>query len=1040
MTILIEPIFGPHAAIAGASGSRPAVGDLTTPASGVPYRRLTDITSYKAWLDERPGGDFHVPKNSTAALLAVWAGIPGSPTSGLWVEYSSFPCANGKWLICDGPAGYVAYTLSDGVCHGTLPLDTFNAIQNSHEPRLHPTNEDLVLYHVANTFKSIDLRTMVSTTIGTFTKSGGFASTHGGQEGNYSDDLKWGTWFTDGSLGIIDLLAGIVLPGTYTPPGGSLLSNDGIKMVPDGSAVLYNVETDHDNNSGALFRTVDLAANIVNRIPILSPSVAGVRSTGHPDFFLGADGKWYGFVRDSRADEVGYYSLETGAWTRICHMGDLSPRFNYAEYPTTTRIPGLPGWMMFSTEGTVNLADRPELPAEWIQNEFILIECIPESSGPRVIRIGTDTTEYQDGDPGAYFSQPNITLSHDGRSLYCGSNWNGTNNQEIMRFEIPANLLGDPSMVTNGPLTEFDPGVVVHGDTPYNLIGTETFLGVADELPAAQLPSLSPGIATPPANVVLANLSHRFNFLSGKSTSPGTPASNPLTIAVARVTTNPTAQETLTGDTLHSDQSVTSGAITFGDGVHSTQITMPVAAFDGTLRPLSEGAFENVDVSFQDFYPNGAHIFLWVFMVGNAADIIPAGALGIRLNVATDAAGTGQVNQLLTTTNIDAIPANIWTPIHFLNPMQAVNPLHLYLFGDTFSGTPGVRVYLTGTFAGPLTGSGGNIVLRFANARFTTVTSIGTLSRDRVQAPFRFDKCEDPAGSSYDTAAVGDDFEVGILGDVDRKQLYLGRECRFTCPMLDPASGCTTDGQMTGPLFFGDRDGFFNLCLDDRLLTWGCPVNIFVLEVDAANLGDASTVGITSNADLVDADGGSLLAGLIVAKVTPGTNGAEPVIEFRRITTNTATLLTIEVLNNVGWEHNAVAGDLLIIGPLPMLLHFQELRRQTPAVARVATLDLELAPNDLADNSDALPAFDGLLRWDVYTASARRNVADMTAPESTQLVQLERLERGRGILRLTSTSSKALAHRLMVIPPQTGAVKLTNVLVGERQRAGEKGR
>ena len=313
----------------------------------------------------------------------------------------------------------------------------------------------------------------------------------------------------------------------------------------------------------------------------------------------------------------------------------------------------------------------------------------------------------------------------------------------------------------------------------------------------------------------------------------------------------------------------------------------------------------------------------------------------------------------------------------------------------------------------------------------------GSSASSEATAPFQFDRCADPAGAAYGLGPVGDDFEVGVLLDLDRGAMFLGSECRFTAPMIDPAAGCAADGQMLGPLFFGDRDGFMNLALDDRLLTWGSPYNRFIHAVDSAAPGDASTVKLAAAVSgFVDADGNGLLQGLIVAKVTPSTHG----VEYRRIASNTNQILTIETVSDVGWETNPAVGDIVIVAPLPILVQWGEMRRRAPALARRVALNLQVDPNPDADGSDLLADFSGLLQWDVFSASGGNNLADLDTPAVTQRLGVEDLEKGKGIVYLAPSASKSTAHRLILLGPQTGPVKVRDIAVAERQKRGEGGR
>jgi hypothetical protein len=281
------------------------------------------------------------------------------------------------------------------------------------------------------------------------------------------------------------------------------------------------------------------------------------------------------------------------------------------------------------------------------------------------------------------------------------------------------------------------------------------------------------------------------------------------------------------------------------------------------------------------------------------------------------------------------------------------------------------------------------------------------------------------------TSSLPTDFQIGVLVDVNSGAVFLGSACRFTCAGVRPASDCTSSVQASGPNFFGDRDAYVDMMFDDKILTWGSPDNRFVFPALAGGPGGASTFIIDRHfggvADMVglalDIDDNGLLDMLVVAKVPA--SSADPV-EYRRIASNTVDTVTV----TQPWDLAPAAGDVLVVGPLALMIHWGEVQTPRPVILRALHAIFDQA--GVATMAGWTRRFPARLVLEQFTASGQQTrVNSLGAPMQKFFTGLE-FERGTGAVHFSGLAAKAQSVRLTVLQGDDAPAVLAQLAIEER--------
>lgn len=431
-------------------------------------------------------------------------------------------------------------------------------------------------------------------------------------------------------------------------------------------------------------------------------------------------------------------------------------------------------------------------------------------------------------------------------------------------------------------------------------------------------------------------------------------------------------------------------------GTSYYRFTIPVARFDGLTSKLLFQNHSSEGTTFH-FNPQNAHIVCRVYLDAPVDVVIPAGAIAIAVGSIGSNDGTKMAS-------LDAITGGAWQLLRFPIPDADNNSFHLVDMGTWDASGSGLT----------------DVVLNVDNGRQSTAT----VTQDPVVTPaeptiFGGACVED--GSVVSQDALDSDFGIGILVDLTRQRVYLGSECPFTCAGVSPATSCTSQVQLPGPNFFGDKLGYVNMMFDEKILTWGSPSNAFVFAVIS---GTSNTV-VIDNTDFnlpVDMDATGLVAGLIVAKVSVGRS----VPEYRRVSGNTTSAITV----SSNWSVNPVASDVIVVAPLPWMIQWSAQRFNRGG--SLQRLLASFAKGIVLTQAGASPTFEPRVRLEIVGAQAADTQLSGAAADTDDSFGSGEFSKAAHGLRPTPHARKVLSYRLTMLQGWDGPAKLREVVAEER--------
>lgn len=303
--------------------------------------------------------------------------------------------------------------------------------------------------------------------------------------------------------------------------------------------------------------------------------------------------------------------------------------------------------------------------------------------------------------------------------------------------------------------------------------------------------------------------------------------------------------------------------------------------------------------------------------------------------------------------------------------------------------------------------------------------------------PFPLVECVEGA-TVYDQEIPESDFNTAVLMDTEKGETWLGGECVFPCAMESPTENCTTAGQLPGALYVGGSDGYI-WQLEEKNLSWGNPLNLFVWSVDPDEPFDIDNQHLTVNVDplglpastyplATDDDGNGMLDGLVVMKWSPSTKA----IELRRIVTNDHYQITVDA----DWSVDPAIGDQIMVAPLPMMVHWEEVRTLFYSVFN--RLSMNPHEQSLSDDPTDLPAYDPIFVLEIFTSGTRKSQADYSAATVRRIFRLSDIRKTeQGWIELRRKESQARGMRLTVYQGQNGRLVLSSIqaeeLLSERE-------
>lgn len=212
-----------------------------------------------------------------------------------------------------------------------------------------------------------------------------------------------------------------------------------VTMSPSGEYVIVNFVTGGSTGGGhtALFSRMEPNELVWVR-DVLD------YQTGHPGWGYDVDGNEVFYRFDS--PDFYMYDLETGERFTLLDAIDDAPSCEpgdyYADEPDgSSRAPGYhistspawPGWVFYSSYDGYDGLDS----SHWLDRVVFAIKASRNVEEVKVVRLAHTRCAST-----SYSNQARTQISADGQHLYFDSNWLNTEEREIFRIEIPANLDG----------------------------------------------------------------------------------------------------------------------------------------------------------------------------------------------------------------------------------------------------------------------------------------------------------------------------------------------------------------------------------------------------------------------------------------------------------------------------------------------------------------------------------------------------------------------------------------------------------------------
>lgn len=312
----------------------------------------------------------------------------------------------------------------------------------------------------------------------------------------------------------------------------------------------------------------------------------------------------------------------------------------------------------------------------------------------------------------------------------------------------------------------------------------------------------------------------------------------------------------------------------------------------------------------------------------------------------------------------------------------------------------------------------------------TVIDTSGNLSEPEPEALAYVSSrdCAAPA-VSLDTAALSNDFEVGVLVNLDLGLVTLASQCPWTTPGMTPSGSCTAPGQAPQGIFFGDKHGFLDFVFEQQIMGWGSPLGRVLYQADPDAPGSATTFkvrilqgGAATYGLPVDAYGTGLLADIVVKKFTPSTK----LEEYRTVASNTADTGTI----NGQWDTTPTSADYFLIAPLEPYVRFAQARSNFPRLSKALSLRADI--DEGRGHDEAAIDVANIVRVEQFAPTGKRDFVNAESlPVATDVFDLEDHFSGDQMFHLTPVSGKAIAYGVRWTQPQYGPIRLHGIMAHE---------
>jgi hypothetical protein len=382
-----------HVLMPPMGGAAPAKGAAVDRGDGLTLRRLTDVSE------------------SGSAVARAWDGNPGMGWTNGYSTYSAVNSSGTLALAIGSKAGMATLVrLRDAVNLGGIVtgLDGSTGLGESAGPRWdrsgRPGWENVIWFD--GTQGNRTWLAWVDALTGRFERViyGGAAldmDDHADQAGRWRPM----TSETEGAVLVVDTIEGRVLP-VRLPRAGNSVSLSG-RWLQAGARI--HPMADLERGTTDTWRAHPAPRH------------------GHECWARTADGRDAYVAMDNSNDWYFFYTPDSDKRVNIFHMSEIGWATNYHVAAAA------PGWVLFSTYSLERAAER------WAANQLFLVELAPASERPRIVRLGSTENRFLRGTKGnSYFTEAFASMDPEGRAVYWGANWDGSDNLELYELALGA--------------------------------------------------------------------------------------------------------------------------------------------------------------------------------------------------------------------------------------------------------------------------------------------------------------------------------------------------------------------------------------------------------------------------------------------------------------------------------------------------------------------------------------------------------------------------------------------------------------------------
>ncbi len=293
-------------------------------------------------------------------------------------------------------------------------IQTLSSIEGVEDIFWHPTNPQVIYYISENIFNSMNVQTLQTDQLYTFTNYV-LVTTRG--EGNMSNDGHYiALCGYDASFIPLDFLVFDISSNSIhstLPLNGNVGDFDWISISPNGNYVIVDYATD----TLAPYNGVEVYDNNLNfiwRKPLgFGHSDCGLDTNGDEVLIMDV------YDGDSNLTYINKYRLANGISTTLL---SVSPEFDMHE---SCRAMSRPGWVYVSTFDFTGRLTDDSLSCLPFEDEIFALKM--DGSGDVQRYAHHHSRRYSPGTPNSdssvYFSEPHATVNKTGTHILFGSNW-----------------------------------------------------------------------------------------------------------------------------------------------------------------------------------------------------------------------------------------------------------------------------------------------------------------------------------------------------------------------------------------------------------------------------------------------------------------------------------------------------------------------------------------------------------------------------------------------------------------------------------------